>query len=229
MPKLRKEVEDKIIELLDQGYKNVEISEKTGIHRKTIASRRKAWKNRKQEPEKSEPEKSESEKVEPVQQEQTDSHPLDPQINMLIRYQGTNSGEEAIQQAIEIQKSFNPYVLNHGFETPKELIKFFEDKSQIELDKINDLKISNNINQALIVDYKETITQLKDEDDAHYDEGYEDGKNEQALVVPCTSCDEPITILPGTEAHVLIARFLRENYGIRHPDCKPRYQRIYAT
>ncbi|GAH42744.1 unnamed protein product, partial [marine sediment metagenome] len=57
MPKLRKDVEDKILELIDQGYTNIEVSEQTGVHRKTVANRRKAPLKRKQDEEKPEIEK----------------------------------------------------------------------------------------------------------------------------------------------------------------------------
>lgn len=127
MPKFSEEMEEKIIELIEQGDKNAEISRKLGIDRGAVSKRRKTHLNRKfdqQKPE-MEPEKT-------IQQEQKESHTLDPQIYTLIRYQGTHSQEEALSQAIETQRSFNPYILNHGLKTPKELIKFFEDKSQRE-------------------------------------------------------------------------------------------------
>ncbi|GAG77098.1 unnamed protein product, partial [marine sediment metagenome] len=41
MPKLRKEVEDKVLALIKEGYTNVGIAEKTGVHRKTAATLRK--------------------------------------------------------------------------------------------------------------------------------------------------------------------------------------------
>lgn len=223
MPKYSEEMEEKIITLIEQGYKNAEISRELDIYRGAVAKRRKAYEKRRQNQEKPEPEPEQT-----VQQEQTDPHPLDPQIYTLIRYQGTHSREEALSQAIETQHNFNPYILNHGFETPKELIKFFEDKIQLEFDNVKDLKIDSDISQSLIADYKETITQLKAEEDAQYEEGYEKGKNDHAILVPCISCGESITILPGTEAHTLIVRLLRENYGIIHTDCKPSYQRVYA-
>ncbi len=127
MPKLRKEKEDKVIELLEEGYSNVEISEKVGLHRKTVAKRRKEWENRKQSQE--EPEKL-------VQQEQKESSFFEQQISTLIRYQGTNSREEAILQAILTQKSFNPYLQNHGLNSPSELISFFELKIDEQEERI---------------------------------------------------------------------------------------------
>ena len=51
MPKLTKEIEDKIFELIEQGGKNAEISRKLGIHRTTVANQRKEYENRKREEE----------------------------------------------------------------------------------------------------------------------------------------------------------------------------------
>ena len=221
MPRLSREVENKIIDLIEKGYKDAVISRELGVHRTTIADRRKAWEKRKQEKEKVEPEKEET-----IQQEEKDSHPLDPQIYTLIRYQGTHSREEALSQAIETQHSFNPYILNHGLKTPKELIKFFENEIQLERMKVNDLEVDSNISRSLFV--TRARTELKSEAENQYDEGYQMGMDEHALLVPCTSCGEPITILPGTETHQIIVEFLRE-HEIIHNDCKPRYQRIYAT
>ena len=161
MPRLRKEIEDKIKELIDQEYSNIEITEKTGIHRKTIAKRRKEYLKRDQEEEKPEPEPEKT-----IQQEKNDSHPLDPQIYTLIRYQGTNSRKEAIKQAIATQHSFNPYILNHGLESPKELIKFFEDELKLALEKFKELKsdldMEIKISRGLIFDQQKTIAELEE-------------------------------------------------------------------
>jgi len=120
MPKLRKDVEDKILALIEEGFTNIEVSEQTGVHRKTVANRRKAWENRKQDEEKPE--------EEIIRPEQPESTPFALQIYALMREQGTHSEEEAISQAILTQHSFNPYLSNHGLRTPTELITFFEDK-----------------------------------------------------------------------------------------------------
>jgi len=45
MPTLRKDIEDAIIKLIDEGFKNVEISEKLAINRKTVAKRRRIHAN----------------------------------------------------------------------------------------------------------------------------------------------------------------------------------------
>lgn len=227
MPKYSNEMEEKIIALFEQGKKNSVISRELSIDRGGLPRRRKAWEKRKSEPEKPESEKPEPETEKTIQTEQSDSHPLDPEIYTLVRYQGTNSREEAIKQAVETQKSLNPYILNHGLETPAELVKFFEDKSRIDFDKINDLKIDNNITQALIADYKETITQLKNEEDEQYDEGYDEGKKDYALIVYCTSCSQSITLMPGDETHRRIIEFCRD-IEIIHSDCVPKYRRIFA-
>ena len=133
MPKYSREMEDKIIALFEQGKRNSVISRELSIYRGALQSRRKEWEKRKQEQEKPEPEKT-------IQQEQNDSHPLDSQIYTLIRYQGTHSREEALSQAIETQHSFNPYILNHGLRTPKDLIKFFKDKIKKGEESVNELK-----------------------------------------------------------------------------------------
>ena len=124
-------MEDKIIALFEQGKRNSVISRELSIYRGALPIRRKEWEKRKQEQEKPEPEPEKT-----IQQEQNDSHPLDTQIYTLIRYQGTHSREEALSQAIETQHSFNPYILNHGLRTPKDLIKFFKDKRHLTMKEI---------------------------------------------------------------------------------------------
>lgn len=82
MPRLRMEVEDKIVELIDQEYKNSEISRKLGIHRTTIANRRKARFNQKQEQEKTDTKKSETARSRPLQMSA-----LEKRINKVERTQ----------------------------------------------------------------------------------------------------------------------------------------------
>ncbi len=236
MPRLRGEVEEKIIELIDQGYKDSAISRKLNVHRTTVAKRREAYFKRKQKEEKPEAKQDLTQKpdaqnpeLEPeknIQREHTDSHPLDPEIYTLIRYQGTHSREEAISQAIETQQVLNPYILNHGLKSPKELVEFFEEEIRLDRALAKDLLVDNNISQRLIVDHKKTIAELEKLLEERYEEGYQKGEDDHAILVPCKSCSEPITILPGTNAYRLIVGFFKDN--IIHTDCKPMYRRIYA-
>lgn len=138
MPKFSEEMEEKITALFEQRKKNSVISRKLGINRGALPKRRKEWEKRNQDHQKPEPE---SEEI--IQQEPPDSHPLDAQLYILIRYQGTKSREEALSQAIETQHSFNPYILNHGLKTPKELIKFLEDKIKIEPTNVEYLELDS--------------------------------------------------------------------------------------
>ena len=46
MPKYSEEMEEKIITLIEQGYKNAEISRELDIYRGAVAKRRKAYEKR---------------------------------------------------------------------------------------------------------------------------------------------------------------------------------------
>ena len=205
MPRLRVEIEEEIVELINQGYKDADISRKLGVHRTTVANRRKE--NLKQKPD---PKKPETEPGKTVQPEQTDSHPLDPQIYTLIRYQGTHSREEALFQAIETQHSFNPYILNHGLKTPAELVKFFEEEIQLDRRLSKDLMLDINISQRMIVDYKKTIAELKELAEERYEEGLEQGRQNNAIYVQCARCGEPYQVEPQSEPHGVATRALLE-------------------
>lgn len=227
MPKLSKEMEEKIVELIDQKYKDADISRKLGVHRTTVANRRKEYLKQKPVPKKPEPEQEET-----VQQEQTDSHPLDPQIYTLIRYQGTHSREEALSQAIETQHSFNPYILNHGLKTPTELMKFFEDKIQLELTNVNDLKLDSKISRSLFVTHqeviaelKETIAELKESAEEKFEEGVEQGRHDNAIYVQCARCGEPYQVEPQSEAHGMVTQALLE-HGWGHASCAKNYEYV---
>ena len=217
MPKLSKEMEEKIVELIEQKYKDADISRKLGVHRTTVANRRKEYLKQKPVPKKPEPEPKKT-----VQQEQQESHPLDPQIYTLIRYQGTNSREEALSQAIDTQHSFNPYILNHGLKTPKELIKFFEEELKLERalakDLMSDLKTDSDISRGLIADYKETIAELKELAEKNYEEGIEQGRHDNAIYVQCARCGEPYQVEPQSEPHGVATRALLEA-GWGHSTC----------
>ena len=225
MPKYSREMEEKIIELIGQGYKNSQISRELGIYRGAVSKRRKAHEKQKQNQEKPEPEQEET-----VQQEQTDSHPLDPQIYTLIRYQGTNSREEALSQAIDTQHSFNPYILNLGLNSPKELIKFFEEELKLERalakDLMSDLKTDSDISRGLIADYKKTIAELKELAEKNYEEGIEQGRHDNAIYVQCAHCGEPYQVEPQSEPHGVITQALVE-LGWGHASCvrKDEYNR----
>ena len=216
MPKLTKDIEDQIIELIEQNLNDSEISREIGVHRTTVAKRREAYLKRKANQTK--PEKGPETNI---QHEHTDSHPLDSQIYTLIRYQGTHSREEALSQAIETQNSFNPYILNHGLKSPKELIKFFEDESQHERKLGKDLILDKKISQSLIVTYQETITELKQLADKQYDEGYDQGEIDHAIYVKCVYCGEPYQVTPQSEVHGVVTQTLLE-HGWGHDSCVNR-------
>ncbi len=222
MPKMAKDVEDKIIELIDQEFKDSEISRKLSVHRTTVAKRREAY--LKQKPDTKNPE-LEPEKN--IQQEHVDSHPLDSQIYKLMRMQGIKTREIAISQAIETQNAFNPFVLNHGMSSPKELVKFFEDELRGARANVEDMNVDMNIWRALHSDRTEEIIALKAEAESQYDVGYDEGEKDYALIVYCTSCGQPITLTPGNETHRRIVKFCRD-IGIIHSDCTPKYRRVYA-
>ena len=168
------------------------------------------------------PKKPEPEPKKTVQQEQQESHPLDPQIYTLIRYQGTNSREEALSQAIDTQHSFNPYILNRGLKSPKELIKFFEEELKLERalakDLMSDLKTDSDISRGLIAEYKETVAELKVLAEKNYEEGIEQGRHDNAIYVQCARCGEPYQVEPQSEPHGVATRALLEA-GWGHSTC----------
>ena len=223
MPKYSREMEEKIIALFEQGKRNSVISRELSIDRGGLPRRRKEWEKRKQKQEKpeTEPEKT-------FEQEQNDSHPLDPQIYMLIRHQGTNTREEAIQQAIETQQSLNPYILNHGLETPAELVKFFEEEIQLERTLVKglmlDLKTDSDISQRLIATYQETIAELKELVGKRFEDGIEQGRENHGIYVKCVICDRPYQVVPLDKAHSFITQVLHEE-GWGHTSCVERAPR----
>jgi len=107
MPKIRKETVDKIKRLSIEGYTNTEISEKLGVSRGTARKYR-------------------VDADESTVKEGT----FFSLVDKLSRLQGAESREDALLRAIDTQVKFNPYILNHHFETPGDLITFFEDKSK---------------------------------------------------------------------------------------------------
>ena len=242
MPKLAKDVEDKIIELIDQGYKDAEISRKTGKHRTTIADRRKAHEEQKQSEEK--PEKG-SEKN--IQQEQ----PLEPQkymqahtdelvfsesaksrLRQLHALSGFNNMEAMIESIYVDQLAAEKYRLEYvesmkeffpGAEAPVTFAEIIAGEQGYSADLKDELELFRDGYS----EYRKTIAELKAEAERQYDEGYENGKKYHALLVPCVSCGMPITLTPGNEIHGLILDFLRE-HRIAHDDCIPRFKRIFA-
>ncbi len=217
MPKLTKDIEDKIAELIDQELKDSEISRKLGVHRTTVANRREAHLKRKANQTK--PEKGPETNI---QHEHTDFHPLDPKIYTLMRHQGTNSRELAISQAIETQHSFNPYVLNHGLKTPKELIQYFENKSHLDSTKVKDLTtdldIEIRISRGLVLNLIEENKGLKELAEERYEEGLEKGRKDHAIYVRCVHCREIIQVTPLSKMHNVITQFLHDN-GWGHKAC----------
>ena len=226
MPKFSRETEDKIIALFEQGKRNSVISRELKIDRGALPSRRKEWEKRKREQEAPELKNPETVHEEPIQREASDSHQRDTLIYTLMRHQGQKSREAAISQAIETQNAFNPFVLNHGMTSPKELIQYFEEEIRLERELGKDLIIDNKISQSLNVNHKKTIAELENLLKERFEEGYQKGKDDHAILVPCKSCRELVTILPGTKGHQVIVDYLRG--GITCSDCIPRYQRIYA-
>jgi len=114
MPKLRKEVEDKIAKLIQQGYKNVEVSEKLGVHRKTVANRRKAHLERKQDHRKPGPEKEEQ-----IQQEQVALSDIAmSRLKQLREILGANSMEEMLETIYADQVAAKKYRMRYIVEFP---------------------------------------------------------------------------------------------------------------
>lgn len=235
MPKMAKEVEDKIVELIDQGYKDAEISRKIDVHRTTIANRRKAHEKRKRVQE-----QVETEKETPIQQEQplvpkkytqayTDGVALSDgamhrlyQIHALL---GANSLEEMLETV------YSDYVVVDNlwpeYEEFPSASKTFAFIIAEEKGYAADLKHDLDIYMDGYPEDQKTIAELKEAEQERFDEGYLNGKKDHALLVPCTGCGQPIALTPGTETHRLIVEFLRK-HEIIHDVCAPRYQRIYG-
>lgn len=226
MPKYSKEMEEKIIAAFEQGKRNSVISRELSIDRGALPRRRKEWEKGKQAQE-----KPETKTEKPFQQE-TDSHPLDPEIYTLMRHQGAKSREVAISQAIETQTAFNPYLLNHGLKTPKALVKHFEDELQIERTNFKDVQIDLNIEKAIsrgmikdqieeIIELEATIADLKKVGEQRFEEGLEQGRDDNAIYFRCVHCGKIIQVKPQSEIHGVITRFLLDA-GWGHDVCVRR-------
>ena len=63
-----------------------------------------------------------------------------PLIVTLMRSQGNKKKTAVLPQAIETQDAFNPYLLDYGLKTPKELIAFFEDKIRKQDETIKNIQ-----------------------------------------------------------------------------------------
>ena len=241
MPKLAKDVEDKIIELIEQGYKDAEISRKTGKHRTTIADRRKEWEKRKQEEE-----KTETEPEITIQHEQ----PLEPQkytqahtdeltlsdsaksrLKQLHTLLGSNSMEAMIESVYVDQLAADKYRSEYvefmregsGFEAPKTFAGIIAEEASYAADLKHDLETYMNSYQ----ENRKLKEELKAEAERQFKAGYLKGKNDYALLVPCVRCGMSITLTPGNESHGRIIDFLRE-HRIVHEDCIQRFKRILA-
>lgn len=238
MPKFTEEMEGKIITLIEQGYKNAEISRELDIYRGAVAKRRKAYEKRRQNQEKPEPEQDEN-----IQQEQT----FDPQkyarahtrgvalsdsamsrLNQLYRLLGSNSMEEMIEAVYADYMVAEKYWLKHMEEIPGAAVsKTFAWIIAEEEGYAADLKHDLGIYMEGYREDRKLKEELKAQAERQFDEGYQKGKNDYALLVPCVRCGEPCTIEPGTESHWLIVEVLRE-HKIAHTDCLPNYERIFA-
>lgn len=237
MPKFSKEMEEKILELIEQDYKNAEISRELGVYRGAVAKRRKEHEKQKLEQNKPEPGQYEI-----IQQEKQESPPLDPKsytrndgvalsdsamsrLYQLHTLLGSNSIEAMIETVysdyVVVDKLWLEYKEYSGASKTFAFI-IAEEKGYAA-----DLKHDLDIYMEEFPEDQRRIEELKAKAEKQYDEGYRNGKNDQALLVPCTSCGQPITIESGTEVHRHIVEFCRE-LGIIHNDCIPRYKRIFA-
>ena len=141
---------------------------------------------------------------------------------------GANSMEEMIEAVYLDQLAADKYRLKYMEEIPDaEAPKTFAGIIAEEKGDATDLKYDLDIYMNGFREDRRLIEELKDEAERQYEAGYEERKNEYALLFPCGRCGEPCTIEPGTEIHRLIVEFLREN-GIVHEDCLPRYEQIYV-
>jgi len=237
MPKYTQEMEEKIIARIEQGDRNADISRELGVYRGAVAKRRKEYLKRKHDEEKPEPEQYET-----IQQEQQESTPLDQQIYTHIGegdlsdsamhqlYQihallGANSLEEMLETV------YSDYVVADKlwleYKDYPNVSKTFAWVIAIEQGYSADLKHDLDIYMEGYREDRELKEELKNEAERQYDEGYQKGKNDHAILIPCTRCGEPCTIGPGTEIHRLIGEFSREQ-GIAHDDCGLRYKRIFV-
>lgn len=222
MPKFSEETEEKIIELIEQGYKNAEISRQLGIYRGAVSKRRKNHLKRKPVHKNIEMEKEET-----IQKEQVVlSDSAMRRLYQLHALLGTNSLEEMIETVYADQSAANKYRLKYMEEIPDaEAPKTFAGIIAEETGYAADLKYDLDIYMEGFREDRRLMEELKDEAERQYEAGYKEGKNDHALLFPCGRCGEPLTIKPGTEIHRLIVEFLREK-GIVHEDCLPSYERI---
>jgi len=231
MPKYSREMEEKIIALFEQGKRNSVISRELGIYRGALPSRRKEWEKQKQKQE-----KPETEKEAIIHQEQ----PLDPQkytpahieggaisenaiikLNQLHALFGTNSMEEMLDTVYSDYLVVDKYWVEYkeySFASKTFAFIIAEERGHAA-DLKHELDIYMNIRQ----EYLELKDELKAKAERQFDEGYQEGKNDYAILVPCVRCGDPCILKPGTESHSLIVDVLRE-HKIVHNDCTPKYK-----
>lgn len=229
MPKFTEEMEDKIVVLIEQGLKNAQISRELGVYRGAVATRRK-----------------EHEKRNRVQEQ-----PLDPQKYTPVHIDGEALSDGAMRRLYQIHELLGANNMDEMVEAiyadqlaadkyrgeyvefmkencpEAEAPKTFAEIIAEEKGYARDLKYDLDIYMEGYREDRELKDELKAEAERKYDEGYQKGKNDYALLIPCTRCGKPCTIAPGTESHWLIVDFCREQ-GIAHDDCIPRFKRIFV-
>lgn len=112
MGKLRKKTVDRIIALLGEGWTDVEIAEKAGVSRQTVAKYRVDPNIPGKDSHKAPPPDREWEQIKPI-------------AIRLMRVTGTATLKEAMEQAEAAAIAFNPYLLNHGLRDPGALMEHF--------------------------------------------------------------------------------------------------------
>lgn len=116
MPKLRKNTIDNIKALIEEGYTDLEIAEKTGVVRQTVSKYRR--------------EADVETPLKTVETEQVDEEweEFKPHVYRLMRVLGVDTAKEALEKAHAFITKINPYVLYHGLGSPAELVSYFEEK-----------------------------------------------------------------------------------------------------
>jgi len=79
------------------------------------------------------------------------------------------------------------------------------------LENFKELEEEYTLCRGFLKSLMETKAKLEDLVEKKYDEGYQKGVDDHAILVPCTSCNEPITILPGTKVHQILVDYHRDS------------------
>jgi len=207
--KLGKETVDRIRALLGEGYNKAEVANKLGITRKTVGKYAVD---------------TESSLVREDSGKMSLS--LDSEITTVLYdmqgIMGASSLVGAVKQAYRDEVSVAKLRVTHWpiyadddeeFTTEEMIQRLVDFIAYQESGWKEDLKYLSEANAE--------IERLKEFAEERYEEGFKQGKRDNAIYVRCAYCGKPYQVTPLSEAHGLITQALMEN-GWGHSSCLRR-------